>query len=100
MHQDCLNIYFKSSLKDSIVDMLLEDGYNDFFYIPCAKYASSSLLTSAKEQVSGRQEYGLFQLFLEAENAKMLANKMLQMFDEKSIKIFVNTQILTGFEVL
>ena len=38
-----VDIYFKDTLKDSIVDMLLEDGYDDFFYIHCSKYASNNV---------------------------------------------------------
>lgn len=35
MKQDILNvdIYFKIELKDAMVDMLLEDGYDDFFIL-------------------------------------------------------------------
>lgn len=44
-------------LKDFIVD-LLEDGYDDFFYIHCSKYTSSSLLQSAVEQVARDRNIG------------------------------------------
>lgn len=83
-----LEIYFKFNLKDSIVDMLLEDGFDDFFYHRCSKYASSSMLQSSREQVSGRQDYGLFKIALNEDNAKFLANKLLQAFGTDDIKIF------------
>ena len=84
-----IDIYFKNELKDSIVDMLLEDGYDDFFYIYCEKYASSSLLKSAAEQVSGRQEYGLFRIFLDDEkSAHFVIDKILKTFNEADIRIY------------
>ncbi|TLD97638.1 DUF3240 domain-containing protein [Helicobacter jaachi] len=87
-----IDIYFKHTLKDSIVDMLLEDGYDDFFYIHCAKYASSSLLESASEQVSGRQEYGLFKLFLSDEQkVQFITNKLLQAFGREHIRIYAHS---------
>ncbi|WP_295699153.1 DUF3240 family protein [Helicobacter mastomyrinus] len=85
-----IDIYFKATLKDSIVDMLLEDGYDDFFHIKCAKYASSSLLQSADEQVSGRQEYGLFRIFLNEQNAHFIINKLLQAFGKTDIRIYTH----------
>lgn len=86
-----LTIYFKDNLKDSLVDMLLEDGFDDFFYHQCSKYASTSLLTSPKEQVSGRQEYGVFEISLSEDNAKFLVNKILQAFGRDDIRIFKST---------
>ena len=91
MQELSVDIYFKATLKDSIVDMLLEDGYDDFFYIPCAKYASSSLLQSASEQVSGRQEYGLFRMFLEQEKAEFVINKLFQAFGKENVRICTYT---------
>lgn len=90
MEQLSVDIYFKATLKDAIVDMLLEDGYNDFFYIRCAKYASISLLKSATEQVSGRQEYGLFRLFLDEQDTQFVVNKLLQAFGKTDLKIFTH----------
>lgn len=83
-----IDIYFKDTLKDSIVDMLLENGYDDFFYTPCAKYASTSLLQSAVEQVSGRQEYGLFTMFAHDDReVQIIIDKLLQAFQGQNIKI-------------
>lgn len=84
-----VDIYFKDTLKDSIVDMLLEDGYNDFFYIHCSKYASSSLLQSASEQVSGRQEYGLFRMFLDEDKTRFITNKLFQAFGKENMRIYI-----------
>lgn len=83
-----LEIYFRFNLKDSIVDMLLDDGFDDFFYHRCSKYASSSMLHSSMEQVSGRQDYGMFKIALSEDNAKFLANKLLQAFGTDDVKIF------------
>ncbi|PAU99615.1 hypothetical protein B9T66_06710 [Helicobacter sp. TUL] len=83
-----LEIYFRFNLKDSIVDMLLDDGFDDFFYHRCSKYASSSMLHSSMEQVSGRQDYGMFKISLSEDSAKFLANKLLQAFGTDDIKIF------------
>lgn len=93
MKQDILNvdIYFKVELKDAMVDMLLEDGYDDFFYISCEKYASSSLLKSAAEQVSGRQEYGIFRILLTEEKAYFIINKLFQAFGKDDIRIYTHT---------
>lgn len=88
MQELSIDIYFKNTLKDSIVDMLLEDGYDDFFYIHCSKYASSSLLQSAAEQVSGKQEYGLFRIFLDEEKAQFITNKLLQAFGKDDMRIY------------
>ncbi|TLD80417.1 DUF3240 domain-containing protein [Helicobacter sp. MIT 05-5293] len=89
MQQQKIEIYFKHTLKDSIVDMLLEDGYDDFFYIHCAKYASSMFLASPKEQVGGRQEYGIFRIFLtDDDKAKFIINKLLQAFGKEHMKIY------------
>ena len=85
-----IDIYFKATLKDTIVDMLLADGYDDFFYITCAKYASSSLLQSAAEQVSGRQQYGLFRMFLDEEKAQFITNKLLQAFGKEDVRIYAH----------
>lgn len=83
-----IDVYFKATLKDAIVDMLLEDEYDDFFHIECSKYASSSLLESAAEQVSGRQEYGLFRMFLEGERAEFVINKLYQAFGKTDVRIY------------
>lgn len=84
-----VDIYAKATLKDSIVDMLLEDGYEDFFYFYCAKYAAHSLLQSAAEQVSGRQEYGLLRMFINKQDAQFIANKLYQAFGKVDVKIYM-----------
>lgn len=88
--QMSIDIYFKDTLKDSIVDLLLEDGYDDFFYIRCSKYASSSLLQSAAEQVSGRQEYGLFKIVLSYNEAEAVIGKILHTFGREDVRIYTN----------
>ncbi|WP_334095437.1 DUF3240 family protein [Helicobacter typhlonius] len=94
MQQETLSvdIYCKKELKDSIVDMLLEDGYDDFFYIQCEKYASSSFLKSTIEQVSGRQEYGLFRMFLsDQQGARSVINKLFQAFGTDNVRIYTHS---------
>ena len=52
-----LYIYFKDSYKDMIVDCLLNDEFDDFYYFECKQY-STKMLQSAKERVTGRIDYG------------------------------------------
>ena len=75
-----LEIYFKDNLKDSIVDMLLEDGFDDFYYHQASKYASTLMLQSPQEQV--------FKIYLYEDRAKFLANKLLQAFGTNDMRIF------------
>ena len=46
------------------------------------------MLHSSMEQVSGRQDYGMFKIALSEDNAKFLANKLLQAFGTDDVKIF------------
>lgn len=86
-----IEIYFKDTLQDSIVDFLLSNGYGDFFYVPCSKYTSScSLLQSALEQVSGRQEFGLFRIFTGESEGQIIIDKLKEDFRGQDLRIFTN----------
>ncbi|PAF51959.1 DUF3240 family protein [Helicobacter sp. 13S00477-4] len=82
-----LEIYSDVKLKDSIVDMLLEEGFDDFYYLDCNKYAATSLLLSEKEQVSGRKDYGLFRIFTQEEIGRALGKKIYSHFGREEIRI-------------
>ncbi|AFI06336.1 DUF3240 family protein [Helicobacter cetorum] len=81
-----LEIYIDLRLKDALIDYLFEKGFDDFFYMECYKYATSSLLLSEKEQVSGRKDYAKFKLFLSDEMTLALSQALRNQF--ASIKLF------------
>ncbi|WP_163565036.1 DUF3240 family protein [Helicobacter suis] len=78
-----VEMYVDLKLKDIIVDHLFEHGYEDFYFFECFKYATSSLLTSEKEQVSGRKDYGLFKIFLEEQEASILLEQVQSLFKKE-----------------
>lgn len=82
-----VEIYADLKLKDSIVDELFEQGFDDFYFFECYQYATTSLLLSEKEQVSGRKDYSLFRLYLDREVAKSLTQKIKNTFG-KDVQIF------------
>lgn len=85
----CVDIYFPNEFKDSMVDTLLELGFDDFFYFRCSKYASSSMLISAKEQVSARKDYGNFRIFIDDIKYRILQDGIYSRFGDNShIKIY------------
>ncbi|MBB1094583.1 DUF3240 family protein [Rhodopseudomonas palustris] len=83
-----MDIYFEISNKDILVDFLLAEGYNDFYYFPCKRYGAGAFLVSAQEQVSARAEFGLFRLFLEHENAIILAESIKNQLIGKTIRMY------------
>ncbi|HRF57552.1 MAG TPA: DUF3240 family protein [Campylobacterales bacterium] len=88
MYKKAVDIYFDMSVKDILVDFLLSNGHDDFYFFVCSKYSAASFLASAKEQVTGRKEYGLFRLFLEEKEAILLSEKIKIELNENSIRIF------------
>ncbi|PAF47700.1 hypothetical protein BKH41_07375 [Helicobacter sp. 12S02232-10] len=82
-----LEIYADTKLKDGIVDRLLEDGFDDFYYFECYKYAATSLLLSEKEQVSGRKDYGLFKMFVADAVGLSLAERIYELFGKTEVRI-------------
>lgn len=88
---ELLELYADESLKDSIVDTLFEDGYNDFYYFSCQKYAVASLLLSDKEQVSGRKDYGFFRIY--NQEGKKLADKLYEKFGRDKVSIIIHYNI-------
>jgi len=85
-----LDIYFEMGSKDALVDFLLAQGYDDFYFFNCNRYSAGAFLISAEEQVSARREFGLFRLFLDARKAEDLAAKIKEEMRDKSIKIFAH----------
>lgn len=84
---ELIEIYVDEQYKDGLVDMLLEDGFDDFYYFPCHKYAATSMLLSEKEQVSGRKDFGVFRLFLDEDIAISMIKKLKESFGEEKIRI-------------
>ncbi|MDD5053514.1 MAG: DUF3240 family protein [Sulfuricurvum sp.] len=85
-----LDIYFEMETKDTMVDFLLTQGYDDFYFFRCNRYSSGAFLVSIEEQVSARREFGLFRIFIEASDAYALAEKIKTDVKDKSIKIFAH----------
>lgn len=83
-----VSIYFKIEYKDMIVNTLLNDGYDDFYFFECNKY-SSKLLKSAKEKVTGRIDFGKFELILKDEDKDGIINKLYVMIGKKELNIFI-----------
>ncbi|MGD9655794.1 MAG: DUF3240 family protein [Sulfuricurvum sp.] len=90
MIQKGLDIYFEMGTKDSLVDFLLAQGYDDFYFFNCSRYSAGAFLISAEEQVSARREFGLFRLFLGAQEAETLAANIKSNLRDKSIKVFAH----------
>lgn len=84
---ELIEIYADEQYKDGLVDMLLEDGFDDFYYFSCHKYGATSMLLSEKEQVSGRKDFGLFRLFLDGDVAISVIAKLKENFGEEKIRI-------------
>ncbi len=81
-----LDIYIKADSKDNFTDFLLKNGYDDFFYIDTKKYAAKHMLQGDEEQVSGRQSYAMFKIYLEHDVAINLARNLKKQFS--NIKIY------------
>lgn len=61
------DIYIDNKHKDELVDELLHNNYNDFFFVEVKRYGSKILLRSDKEQVTGRQDNTLLRLYIQDE---------------------------------
>ncbi len=85
-----MDIYFEIANKDTLVDLLLEEGYDDFYFLPCKRYSAGAFLMHIEEQVSARREFGLFHLFLQSAEAIVLAQAIKEELKDKTIKIFIN----------
>lgn len=82
-----LYIYFKDSYKDIIIDCLLDDEFDNFYYFQCKQY-STKLLQSAKEKVTGRIDYGKIEILVNDDNKDRIINKLYTMFGKEYLKIF------------
>lgn len=90
MHLRGMDIYFEIANKDLIVDLLLKEGYDDFYFFPCKRYSAGAFLISAEEQVSARRDFGLFRLFLHETEVIVLAAAIKRELKDKTIKIVMN----------
>lgn len=85
-----MDIYCAISHKDALVDLLLEKGYDDFYFFPCNRYGAGILLTSLKEQVSARRDFAMFRLYLDVSEAPLLSENVKQTLKDPTVKIFLN----------
>ncbi len=85
-----MDIYFEIAHKDTLVDLLLEEGYDDFYFSPCKRYGAGAFLVSTEEQVSARRDFGLFRLFMQNAEAIVLASAIKKELKDKMIKIFID----------
>lgn len=90
MRWNGMDIYFEIINKDILVDLFLEEGYDDFYFFPCKRYGAGAFLTNIQEQVSARRDFGLFRLFLHESEALVLAAAIKRELKEKTIKIFLH----------
>lgn len=84
-----IEIYCAIASKDTIVDFLLLQEQNDFYFFTCSRYGAGGFLVSAEEQVSARAKFGVFRLFMEQEMAEKLAVLLKGHLKDKTIKIVV-----------
>ena len=85
-----MDIYFEIANKDTLVDLLLEEGYDDFYFFPCKRYGAGAFLVRTEEQVSARRDFGLFRLFLHEAEATVLSAAIKKELKDKTIKIFLH----------
>lgn len=85
-----MDIYFEIANKDLLVDLLLEEGYDDFYFFPCKRYGAGAFLVSTEGQVSARRDFGLFRLVLQNAEAIVLASAIKKELKDKTIKIFID----------
>lgn len=83
-----MDIYFEINYKDTLVDFLLSQGYNDFYFFSCNRYGAGAFLKSAHEQVSARADFGVFKLFLDQETILALSSSIKQSLHGKNIKMY------------
>lgn len=84
-----MDIYFEIEMKDDVVDFLLSQGYDDFYFFRCSRYSAGAFLLNTQEQVSARREFGMFRLFLEDDRTHELARRIKEQFLEPRLRIFV-----------
>lgn len=85
-----MDIYFEIANKNTLVDLLLEEGYDDFYFFPCKRYGAGAFLMRIEEQVSARRDFGLFRLMIHDTEAIVLAAAIKNDLKDKTIKIFVS----------
>ncbi|MFZ2890991.1 DUF3240 domain-containing protein [Sulfuricurvum sp.] len=90
MNWSGMDIYFEITNKDLLVDLLLEEGYDDFYFFPCKRYGAGAFLTNVQEQVSARRDFGVFRLFMHETEAFFLSAAIKKELNDKTIKIFLH----------
>lgn len=90
MNMNAIDIYFEINYKDTLVDFLLSQGYNDFYFFSCNRYGAGAFLKSTHEQVSARADFGVFKLFLDQENILALSSSIKQKLHGKNIKMYTH----------
>lgn len=88
MNLNAIDIYFEINHKDTLVDFLLAEGYNDFYFFSCSRYGAGAFLVSAEEQVSARAVFGVFKLFLDKENIVSLSSSIKNQLHGIPIKMY------------
>lgn len=83
-----ISIYCKSNYKDIVVDTLLSDGFDDFYFFECKKY-SSKLLRSSKEMLTGRVDFNKFELLTQDSSKDRIINKLYAMIEKGEINIYI-----------
>ncbi len=63
--------------------------WNDFYYSPCDKYALRDLLISQREQVSGRKQYGRFDLYIDYDRAVELVEYFYTKYGKDDITCYM-----------
>lgn len=58
-----MEIYIKEDSKDFLVDLLLENDIDEFYFFNCKRYSSKQFLNNTQEQVSGRSDFVMFKIF-------------------------------------
>lgn len=82
-----VEIYCPIASKDTVVDFLLSQEKNDFYFFPCSRYGAGAFLISAEEQVSARAQFGMFRLISDDTQALALAEGLKAHLKDKTIKI-------------
>ncbi|MCX6073660.1 MAG: DUF3240 family protein [Campylobacterales bacterium] len=85
-----LNIYFEMGIKDTLVDLLLAQEHDDFYFFHCNRYGAGAFLISVEEQVSARRAFGLFQLFLTEDEILSLSTQIKEKLKDKTIRLFTS----------
>jgi len=97
MSKKCIDLYFEATLKDKLVDFLLEEEISDFYYFDCSGYSSVSLLKNDEERVAARRKFGMFRFFVSGDELGALSPKLAASFKKGMLKVFcADTEEIVG----